>query len=101
MKILHTFKREYILEDDEAENIVNVLENKSNGFIKLRNGSMINIASISEISDIPKVARYKGYDVVNGRWYYRDGDKIHIDCPEDIEYIDDPKYKKGLLQLNS
>ena len=105
MKILKTFSRsEFILEDDEAENVMSALATGQKGFIKLRSGEMVNTQGIDCVAEVPLVGFYK----IDGHEYpvLRDGEtivneygnRVKIDKSY-VKYLPDPTYKKKLLML--
>ena len=83
---------EHIVPREEAEVVARHFG--TNELMALSDGSKINTSSISEIANIPLVGFYKDY-IVNkdGRTYTRDGQRITIECIENIEYLPDPKYE--------
>jgi hypothetical protein len=83
---------EHIVPEEEAEIVAQHFG--TNELMALSDGSKINTSSISEIANIPLVGFYKDY-IVNkdGRTFTRDGQRITIECIENIEYLPDPKYK--------
>jgi hypothetical protein len=85
------------------EQLVNIYRAKESGidFIKFDDLTGFNPKSFDSVTEIPKVARYKGYDVLKGNFYIENGYKIKIDSPDNIQYIDDPKYKSRILSLNA
>src|SRR3990167_4959121 len=100
MRLIKTWsKDEYVLEDDEAQNLENLLVSGKTGFIKLRTGELINVASIEVLKGPALVARYKGYPVLkDGLHFVEGGERVLINNPELIEYVPDPKYKLKLLK---
>jgi len=102
MKVLRTFNNnEYLVKEDEAENIMKVVNAGNVKMIKLRSGDYISSSGIMEICEPPKIMQYKGYTVnKSGTKFLRDGEWIDIQYPENIEYIEDPKYKENLKRLN-
>lgn len=99
-KILKTFsKDEYILEEEDALNLETLLVSGKTGFVKLRTGELINIASIEALKGPALVPRYKGYPVLkDGIHFVEDGVKMMMIDPDKIEYVVDTKYKKLLRQ---
>jgi len=83
MKLITMFsKREYVVEDDEADKVAEA--SQGDGMIALRSGDYINPKGIESIGEVPKVQMYKGYFVEkDGMSYYRDGERIRIEHPED------------------
>jgi hypothetical protein len=83
---------EHVVSDEEAENVMQ--RAGSNEYMMLSDGARINTSCIAEDTPIPLIAFYKDY-IVNkdGRTYTRDGERITIEYPENIEYLPDPKYK--------
>jgi hypothetical protein len=92
MKIITMFsKREYVVADDEAENVAK--NSNGDGLLRLRSGDYISPKAIESISEPKQVKMYKGYFVEkDGMSYIRDGEKIRIEHPENIELAPDPKY---------
>ena|SRR3990167_11332929 len=102
MKIIKIIGGEFVLEDDEAENVEKtVLVSGGKGFMKLRCGAFINITAIQVIMDIPLIAYSQGgYPLEkNGRSFIRDGVRVMVEDLDTIQYLPDPKYKniKGYL----
>ncbi|MFA5453078.1 MAG: hypothetical protein WC248_05860 [Candidatus Methanomethylophilaceae archaeon] len=83
---------EHIVPEEEAEIVAQ--HYGTNELMALSDGSKINTSSIAEIANIPLVGFYKDY-IVNkdGRTFTRDGQRITIEYPENIEYLPDPKYE--------
>lgn len=82
---------EHVLSDEESENVMQ--RAGSNEYMRLSDGSTINTSCIAESAEPPKVKIYKGYFVEkDGMSYIRDGEKIRIEHPENIELAPDPKY---------
>lgn len=103
MKTLTTFSgREYILEDDEAENIKKVF--KPNTLLSLRSGEAVNSSAIEAIGDPELVPYWDGYKLdKNGSSFMRDGQRIFLETQDykNIEYKPHPKYevmKKMLIE---
>jgi len=84
---------EHLVPDDEAERVANKFG--TNELLLLSDGGRINTSCIAAIDEIPLIAFYKNY-IVNkdGRTYTRDGERITIEYPENIEYLPDPKYER-------
>ncbi len=101
MKILRTFSgHEFIVEDDEAKNIVILKNTGKKSFVELRCGDFIDISAIESIVNPPLIPMIHGYPVEkDGRTFIRDGDRIKIENLENIYYSEDPKYKK-LMELS-
>ncbi len=104
MKILRTFSgQEFVLEDDEAENIIKV-KNTGNGkaFIGLRCGAYVDAAAIESISEIPLIPFSRdGHRLSkDGRSFVRDGQRVYVEDLEGIQYLPDPKYKNIAKQLS-
>jgi hypothetical protein len=93
MKLITMFsKREYVVNDDEADNVA--IASQKDGMIKLRSGDYINPKAIESIGEPAEIAFYKGYLVnKDGRTFTRDGQRITIESPENIKYLPDPKYQ--------
>lgn len=94
MKIVKTIgKLEFIVEDDEAKNIVLAFGKQT--LVQLRSGAYLNPTTIAAIIDPPKIAFWGGYRVCDdGKSFFRDGIRVYLE-PKDfdeIKYIDDPKY---------
>ena len=57
MKVLRTFSgQEFIIANEEQENILQIKNSGKKAFIELRCGSFVDSAAIESISDIPLVA---------------------------------------------
>ena len=102
MKILTTFSgKEYILEDNEAENIKEIF--KPNELISLRNGEAVNTSAIESIGSPELVPYWKEYLLdKSGKSFIRDGRRIFLETQdfENIEYKLSPKYKAMELAQN-
>ncbi len=99
MKLIKTSCRiDFVVEDDEAENIVKSFGKQS--LVRLRDGNYLNPNTIAAICDIPKVAYWGGFKLnEDGKSFFRDGRRIYLE-PEsfkEIEYLDDTKYSKVKL----
>lgn len=94
MKTLTTFSgREYILEDDEAENIKKVF--KPNTLLSLRNGEAVNSSAIESIGDPELIPYWNGYLLdKGGKSFMRDGQRIFLETKDfnNVEYKIHPKY---------
>ncbi len=96
MKILKLISgKEYLLEDDEADYIKQIIA--TSDFIPLSNGDVVNAKVIERISELDKKPHWNYYPVEedkSGKFFYRDGQKIHLEADHlcEIEYKDDPKY---------
>jgi hypothetical protein len=105
MKLIKTFSRsEFVVEDDEAENIKTVLKSGQKTFIELRCGDVLNISAIESVGGIPKALFYRGesetYRVLkDGQTILNSyGNKITID-PSRCEYLEDTdRYEQKLLK---
>ena len=109
MKIIRTFTgKEFIVENDEAENIKNLKKDDKEGFVDLRNGDFLNLDRIESISNPDKIAYIgtcmgfmliskDGKSFVNSegvRVYLKPGDF------QDIKFIEHPIYEQELKQIN-
>jgi len=87
---------EKVIEDDEAENIMKSVNAAK--FLKLRDGSLINVSSISMIDEPEKIALFRGYVMDKGCTSYTndEGKRMHIEKHhfQEIKYITHPKYDK-------
>jgi len=94
MKIIKTTSRlEFVVENDEAENIVKAFGKQN--LVQLRSGAYLNPSTISAIIDPPKIPYWGGYRVnSDGRSFFREGVRVYLDQKhiEEIKYLDDPKY---------
>jgi hypothetical protein len=83
---------EHIVPEEEAEIVAQHFG--TGELMALSDNGKINTSCIAAIDEIPLVGFYKDY-IVNkdGRTYTRDGEKITIEHPENIEYLPDPKYE--------
>ena len=105
MKLIKTFSRsEFVVEDDEADNIKAILQSGQKAFIQLRCGDLLNTAAIESIGAIPKALFYRGeaglYRVLkDGQSIMNSyGNKITID-PAQCEYLEDTdRYEQKLLK---
>ena len=85
-KIIKTFTgREFIIENDEAENIKKAMINKKdkNEFVELRSGDLLNLDRIENISNPKKIAYIDvcdGIAILNpdGISFNRDGNRIYL-----------------------
>ena len=85
---------EYVISDEEAEYLGKIVMEGKVKFITLSNGDMINTSSISKIGSLDKVKSWGGYVLRNdGRSFVRDGEVVYLNGNDDIEEIEDPKYK--------
>lgn len=95
MKIVKTFSKEFVVHDDEAENIKNVLRSGGKEFIELRNGDLINPSMVEMISEPETEAFWGGYPLSkDGKSFMRDGERIYLESHnfKEIEYHLHPKY---------
>jgi len=106
MKILTMFGgKEFLLEEDEANNIIIGIGESSKGktFLALRCGAFINTSAIESITDIPLIpffggdrerqSHYLSKDS-NGNYFYQyEGKRINIEIDK-VEFLEDPKYKE-------
>lgn len=95
MKIVKTFSKEFIVNNDEAENIKTVLRNGRKEFIELRNGDLINPSMVEMISEPETEAFWDGYPLSkDGKSFMRDGERIYLEPHnfKEIEYRLHPKY---------
>lgn len=95
MKIIKTMgSQEYVISDEEAEYLGKIIMEGKVGFITLSNGDLINIKSISKIGMPDKVKSWGGYFLrSDGRSFVRDGEVVYLNGNDEIEEMDDPKYK--------
>ena len=105
MKLIKTFSRsEFVVADDEADNIKALLTSGQKAFIELRCGDLLNTSAIESIGGLPKALFYRGenktYRVLkDGQTIINAyGNKITID-PNDAEYLEDTRrYEQKLLK---
>lgn len=108
-KIIKTFTgREFIIENDEAENIKEAIENKKdkNEFVELRSGDLLNLDRIENISNPKKIAYINtcsGIAILNpdGISFNKDGNRIYLKPQdfEDIKFIEHPICEQELKQI--
>ncbi len=103
MKIIKMFsKSEFLVEDDEAENVA--ANYGKGGLILLRSGNYISTAGIESIADPETVPFWKDYLLEKGgRSFIRDGQRINLEAQnfKEIEYKPHPKYeamRKALIE---
>lgn len=95
--------QEYIVEDEEAENIKKAIA-QGLRFINLRSGEMLNILSISTIGELKKIPFWSIYPVYTSssgaNYIIRDGERVYLDPRniEEIQYKTDENFAK--LQTN-
>lgn len=97
MKLLKTFKDEFVIDDEENGKIEKLIElGTTSQLLKLKCGAIINMSIISSITDIPKIAYSQGgYPLEkNGRSFIRDGQRVYVEDLNTIQYLPDPKYKE-------
>src|SRR3990167_615240 len=95
MRIMKTFSgQEFILEDDEADNIVKIKQSSSKAFLGLRLGSYVDTSAIESITGIPIIAVSSGgYPLSkDGKSFMREGRRIYVENFDGIKYVPDPKY---------
>lgn len=99
MKLIIMFsKREYVVDDDEAENVA--IASQGDGMICLRSGDFINPKGIESIGEVPKVMMYKGYFVEkDGMSYYRDGERIRIEHPDNRVLVPRQEYQDQINRI--
>lgn len=88
-------KSEFLVEDDEAENVARSY--RSGGLIQLRSGDYISTSGIESIADSELVPYWDGYLLEKGgNSFIRDGQRIFLETQnyKEIEYKPHPKYKK-------
>lgn len=96
MKIVKTFSREFVVYNDEAENIKNVLKRGQKEFIELRSGDLINPSMVESISEPETEAFWGGYPLSkDGKSFMREGKRIFLEPQnfEEIIYKAHSKYK--------
>lgn len=97
MKILKTWSgQEYILQDEEADNIVKIKNSPSKkAFLQLRCGAYVDISAIESISGVPLIAHSQEGQPLSkdGRSYIRDSIRIYVEDFDSIQYLPDPKYR--------
>lgn len=87
--------QEYLVSDEESEYLKKIVLEGKVKFITLSSGDMVNISSISKIGSLDKVKSWGGYILRNdGRSFVRDGEVVYLNGNDDIEEIEDPKYKQ-------
>jgi hypothetical protein len=94
VKIIKTIGRlEFVVEDDEAENIVKAFGTQT--LVRLRSGAYLNPSTIAAVIDPPKIPYWGGYKInEDGKSFFRDGKRVYLE-PEnyqEIKYLEDPKY---------
>ena len=104
MKLLKVFSGdEYIVEDDEALNIVAIKNTpNSKAMIQLRCGAFVATSAIASISNPPLLGMAHGQYPLSkdGRSYMRDGQRVYLESYNHVEYIPDPLYvQKAKFQL--
>jgi hypothetical protein len=114
MKIIKLMNNsEYFIEEEDLKVLEKIIYNPNITFIKLNNGNLINKTSISEITDIKKVAYWREYKLCKDEVsFIREGKKVYLDTKdlENIYYIEDKEitkkqnffkiYENDKLQLN-
>jgi len=96
-KILKTFGgTEYVLDDDEAQNIVDLKRTGKKSFIELRCGAYIDSSAIESVAYPPLIpVSGDGYSLSkDGRSFVRDGIRIWVEHPGNVRYVEDPRYNK-------
>lgn len=99
MKLLKTFSgQEFVLEDEEAENVVKIKSADKKAFLELRCGSFVDTSAIETIGEIPLIAYSSSGCPLSkdGRSYMREGSRVWVEDFGGIIYKPDPKYKKML-----
>lgn len=96
MKILRTFSgQEYVLADDEAENVVRLKEEKQvKAFIALRNGAHVDSSAIESVGPVPLVPTRNGRVINRLGFYMEGGHKINVEDWTTVVYLPDPKYAR-------
>jgi len=99
MKILRTFSgKEFILEDDEAENVIAVKNSGKKAFLQLRSGEYVDTSAIEAITKIPLIPVWNNGRFLSkdGRSFIRDGTRIYIERIEtfkdNVLFEEDPRY---------
>ena len=91
---------EKVIEDDEAENIMNSVNSAK--FLKLRDGSLINVSSISMIDEPEKIAIFRGHTLSKSEESYinDDGKRMYLESHhyQEIKHITHPRYEKESLK---
>ena len=94
MKIIKTFSGlEFIVEEDEAENIASVFG--KNSMVKLRSSEWINTKSIEAIANIDNIPTWNGHLLSkNGDSFIREGKRVYLEKEnyKEIEYTPHPRY---------
>lgn len=104
IQVLRLFNNtEYIVEEDEAENIMQCIDKVK--FIRLRNGTLVNVSAISDIGK-PETMLFWGEYPINkdGRSFNRDGERVWITEKKDLDQIKHhlhPKYGLGTPEVPS
>jgi len=83
----------YPISDEEAENIKKIINDTK--FIELRDGTLINVLSISSISEVETVKYWKGHRLnKDGNSFVRNGIRVYLEkCDfweiEEVPIFDD------------
>ncbi len=112
IKILNLFSgKEFILESDEAENIIKIKNNGAGkAFLELRCGAYIDTSAIERITDVPLTAFREGDGVryshylskdSNGNYFYQldDGKRKYVELDE-VVFVKNPEYEKLINAQN-
>lgn len=95
MKLLRLFsKQEFVLTEQEAEQVKKALLSGHKGFISLPTGAVISISAVETLCDVPQVAYAHGqYPLLpDGNSYMRDGQRVYLQSREHLRYKPHPKY---------
>lgn len=103
MKIITMFsKKEYLVEDDEAENVAKSYN--SNQLLRLRSGELINPRGIESIGSPDAIPCWNGYPLnPDGKSFMRDGERIYLEPHnfKEVRYKLHPKYDADIEFLPS
>ena len=94
-KILRTFSgNEWLLENDEAENVIAVKKKGVKAFLQLRCGAYVDTSAIESIGGVPVIAHSASGKPLSkdGRWFVEDGKRVYVENFAGIQYLPDPKY---------
>lgn len=97
--ILKTFSsQEFVIQNDEAQNIVKVKNSGSKALIGLRCGAYVDSSAIESITGIPLVKVKHGQFIVkrdsnDNEFYINEyGNRTEVADQNNITYLADPKY---------